>query len=62
MDATGEGSPWPGYVQAAVDQLHDQKIYTHFFAYKNTPDHPKVAEQKAMAESLISFIEKTIKW
>lgn len=62
MDATREGAPWPGYVQAAVDQLHDQKIYTHFFTYKNTPGHPKVAEQKAMAESLIDFIDKTVKW
>ena len=31
MDATKEGSPWPGYVQKAVDQLKDSKIYTHFF-------------------------------
>lgn len=62
MDATREGSPWPGYMHAAVDQMHDPKIYTHFFTYKNTPGHPKVAEQKTMAESLIDFIEKTIKW
>ena len=31
MDATKEGSPWPGYVLHAVEQLHDPKIYTHFF-------------------------------
>ncbi len=62
MDATREGSPWPGYIQQAVLQLKDAKIYTHFFKYKNTPGHPKTSEQKAMAVSLIDFIEKKIKW
>ena len=62
MDATKEGSPWPGYVQKAVDQLKDQNIYTLFFKYKDTAGHPKVNEQKAMAESLIEFIEKNISW
>jgi len=62
MDATREGSPWPGYVAQAIKTLNDPKIYTHFFPYKNTPGHPKVNEQKAMAESLITFIEKNINW
>lgn len=62
MDATKEGSPWPGYVARAVEQLHDAKIYKLFFQYKNMPGHPKVPEQKAMADSLIKFIENNIKW
>jgi lysophospholipase L1-like esterase len=62
MDATREGSAWSGYIQKAVSQMNDAKIYTHFFPYKNTPGHPRVTEQKAMADSLISFIEKNIKW
>lgn len=62
MDATREGSPWPGYVAKAVSQLHDAKLYTHFFPYKNTDGHPDVAEQKAMAESLIHFIEEHVMW
>jgi hypothetical protein len=62
MDATREGSPWPGYVQKAVDQLKDSKIYTLFFKYKGTYEHPRVDEQRAMAESLIEFIEKNIGW
>jgi hypothetical protein len=62
MDATREGSVWPGYIQKAVDQLNDQKIYTHFFPFKNTGGHPNVAEQKTMADDLIGFIEKNIKW
>ncbi len=62
MDATKVGSPWPGYVQKAVDQIHDAKINTLFFENKNTPGHPKVAEQKVMADSLIEFIDKNISW
>jgi hypothetical protein len=62
MDATREGSPWPGYVQEAVHAINDKNIFTLFFPYKNTPGHPKVAEQKVMADTLIDFIEKNIEW
>ncbi len=62
MDATRHGSPWPGYIQSAIEQLNDKKIYAHFFDYKNTDGHPKVAEQEVMAKSLIEFIDKNIKW
>lgn len=62
MDATKEGSKWPDYVKKAIENLNDKKIYTHFFEYKNTPGHPKISEQKAMADSLIAFIDKNIKW
>lgn len=62
MDATKEGSKWPNYIVKAVENLNDKKIYTHFFKYKNTPGHPKVNEQKVMADSLIAFIDQKIKW
>jgi hypothetical protein len=62
MDATREGSVWPGYVQQAVNQMNDTKIQTLFFKYKNSSGHPKVAEQKEMADQLIQFIDKNIKW
>jgi hypothetical protein len=62
MDATKEGSPWPGYIQNAAAELNDPKIFLHFFKYKNTDGHPKISEQRKMAESLIDFIEKNISW
>ena len=62
MNATQKGSPWPGYIEEAVKGLSDPKIYTHFFPYKGTSGHPKVAEQKLMADELIGFIDKNIKW
>jgi len=42
--------------------MSDSKILTHFFPYKDTPGHPKAAEQKVMADDLIVFIDKNIKW
>ena len=62
MDATREGSPWPGYVEQAVAQLGDPKIYTHFIPFKNTGGHPNAAEQQVMAQSLISFMDEHITW
>ena len=62
MDATREGSEWPGYVQTAVNQLQDENIYTCFFPFKNTGGHPKVNEQHDMADILIAFIEENIEW
>ncbi|HVZ95271.1 MAG TPA: GDSL-type esterase/lipase family protein [Chitinophagaceae bacterium] len=62
MDITKEGSPWPGYVQQAVDELHDNKIFTFFAPYKNTNGHPDTKEQKALAAQLINFMDQHIKW
>ena len=62
MDATREGSEWPGYISQAVNELADPKIYTHFIPYKNTPGHPNMEEQKELAQSLIRFIDNHIEW
>lgn len=62
MNATETGSTWPGYIGRAVAGLKDDKIYTLFFPYKNTPGHPKRTEQQAMANDLIRFIDEKIKW
>jgi hypothetical protein len=62
MDATKEGSPWPGYIDKAVAGLNDKNVTTHFIPYKNTNGHPSAKEQQAMADDLIGFIEKNIAW
>ncbi|MCV9386533.1 SGNH/GDSL hydrolase family protein [Reichenbachiella ulvae] len=62
MDATREGSKWPGLVQSAVDSLQDDKIYTYFQPFKETGGHPSVEEQQIMADGLIQFIENNIEW
>jgi hypothetical protein len=62
MDATKEGSPWPTYVQRAVTELKDERIFTCFFPFKNSDGHPLVEDQHAMADQLIKFIDHNIKW
>ncbi|SDE69273.1 GDSL-like Lipase/Acylhydrolase family protein [Mucilaginibacter pineti] len=62
MDATKAGSPWPGYIEKAVAGLNDKTIYTHMIPYKNTNGHPSTKEQQAMADDLIGFMDKTVRW
>jgi hypothetical protein len=62
MDITEKGSAWPEYISLAVANLKDDKIYTHFMPYKNSPGHPTIEEQQVMATSLISFIDVHIDW
>lgn len=62
MDATMEGSKWPGYIESAVSGLRDKKVVAHFFPYKKTPGHPVIKEQAAMAADLIAFIGKGHYW
>jgi len=56
MDITKDGSPWPDYVRKAVQQLNDKNIFTLFVPYKNTPGHPKIEEQRIMADSLVDLV------
>lgn len=62
MDATATGSPFPGYVETAVGQLKDSKIYTVFFPYTKKQGHPRRDDNVKMAEQLIQFIEEKIDW
>jgi hypothetical protein len=62
MDATQDGSPWPGYVTTAVESLDDQNLHTLFFPYINKPGHPRVEDNRKMADQLIQFIEETFSW
>jgi hypothetical protein len=60
MDAVRDGAPWPGYISKAVLSLNDKKIYTHFFPFTQKNGHPRIDDNKKMAESLIDFIDKNI--
>lgn len=66
MDATKEGSPWPGYVKAAAQQFsaekNDQKIYTTFFPFDGFGKHPRVRHHQKMAEQLTAFIREKVGW
>ena len=62
MDITKKGSKWPGIVKKAVNDLNDRKIYTLIVPFKGTPGHPSIKEQQILADSLINFIDRNIKW
>ncbi|TDG37275.1 electron transporter RnfD [Pedobacter changchengzhani] len=57
MDAVNKDSKWPGYIKTAVKELNDNKLYVNIFKPKNSPGHPRMAAQQAMADSLIKFIK-----
>lgn len=59
MDVTKKGSPWPGYVEAAVGRMQaagDHRVHALIVPFKNTPGHPDVEEQKTMARLLVREI------
>jgi hypothetical protein len=60
MDATYPGSPWPGYIQQAVDSLHttysDNNVYKVIFPWCGIWAHPHAPQHAAMAQQLTDFI------
>lgn len=66
MDATKEGSDWPGYISAAVERMKneqkDTKIDTLFFPFKDFYKHPRVHHHQADAELLTQFIREKMQW
>ena len=62
MDITKPGSPWPGYVQQALNEISDPNIISHFFRFTSVAGHPRVEEHRRMADELIELIAQQTKW
>jgi hypothetical protein len=62
MSVTQEGSKWTGFVERAVEDLHDEKVYSLIVPFKRTDGHPSIEEQKILSRKLIDFIDKNIEW
>jgi hypothetical protein len=66
MDATRAGSPWPGYVKAAVERMRkeegDKRIDTLFFPFTGYGAHPRVFQHQGNAEMLSAFIKRKMNW
>ncbi|MCU6500634.1 GDSL-type esterase/lipase family protein [Rugamonas sp. A1-17] len=65
MDAVQEGSKWPGYVRAAVDQMRqggDQRIDTIVFPWTGFGGHPRIKQHQANAAQLTAFIRQKMGW
>ena len=67
MDATKVGSPWPGYIEGAVQYMKtvdkDSSIGTYFFPFDpNWTKHPRVRHHKVMGQNLASYINEKMGW
>ncbi len=64
MDATQAGSPWPGYIQQAIDSLKttysDNNVYKVIFPFIGIYSHPHATHHAAMAQQLTDFIKLNI--
>lgn len=66
MDATNEGSKWPGYIVSAVEKLKKEdpsaKVDTFFFPFTGYGQHPRVKQHHDNAEKLSAFISEKMGW
>jgi len=66
MDATQRGSPWPWYIEQAVErftQAHPEaQLDTLFFPYEGYGRHPRVVHHEANAELLVKKIREHLPW
>lgn len=65
MEATRAGSPWLGYVEAAVAGLRasgDARIDTLFFPFTGYGQHPRVKQHQANADLLTAFVRRKLGW
>ena len=67
MDATKIGSPWPGYIESAVEYMYnknnDSKLGTYFFPHDpNWTKHPRVRHHQEMGKNLSDYIKIKMGW
>lgn len=66
MDATEEGSKWPGYIAAAVARMKKEnpgeKVDTLFFKFTGYGKHPRVHHHQDNAAVLTAFIKEKMGW
>ncbi len=66
MDATKEGSKWPGYINTAVARIKQgnptEKMDTLFFEFTGYGAHPRVKHHQVNAAKLTAFIKQKMNW
>ncbi len=67
MDATRSGSPWPGYIERAVEYMksndNDSKLGTFFFPFDTKwTKHPRVRHHLVMGQNLADYINGKMGW
>lgn len=66
MDATKPGSPWPGYIEAAVAEYQQAHPKAHMatltFPFTGYGQHPRVVHHRANAMLLVDVIRREMGW
>lgn len=66
MDATKQGSKWPGYISTAVEQIRqqsgDRNIDTLVFPFTGFSAHPRVSQHRANAALLTKLVRQKMGW
>lgn len=66
MNATQQGSPWPGYIKLAIEHIKyqepDARISSVMFDYNGFKKHPRVAQHHANATKLAQLIATQMDW
>ena len=66
MDATQADSPWPGYIQSAVENYRRDhpkaQLATIVFPFTGYGQHPRVVHHQANAAKLTAFIRERMDW
>ncbi|MCK9424467.1 MAG: T9SS type A sorting domain-containing protein [Ignavibacteriaceae bacterium] len=67
MDATKTGSPWPGYIEGAVQYMrntdNDTNLGTYFFPFDPSwTKHPRVRHHLVMGQNLAAYINDKMGW
>jgi len=64
MVATKKGSPWPGYIQSAIDELQstycDYKVTKCIFPFDGLGKHPDLPAHVAMASQLTTHLQQIL--
>ncbi|MBD0402333.1 electron transporter RnfD [Flammeovirga sp. EKP202] len=58
MDIVREDSPWPDYVQEAIQRMESSQIHFLRMPYLAKTAHPSVEMHQAMSDTLIQFVQK----
>lgn len=66
MDATQADSPWPGYIETAVERFQaehaEARLATLFFPFTGYGQHPRVVHHRANAMQLVELLREQMQW
>jgi len=62
MNATIEGSLWPGYIHQAVERMNDPNLSELIFPNTGWWKHPRIRHHREMADLLTAHLRNVMRW